>query len=38
VPLTDAEVAYLTSQRRGRLATVDRHGAPQNSPVSFRWT
>ena len=25
MPLTDAEVAYLTSQRLGRLATVDKN-------------
>jgi pyridoxamine 5'-phosphate oxidase family protein len=34
---TDAELAYLSSQRLGRLATVDAHGAPQNNPVGFRW-
>jgi pyridoxamine 5'-phosphate oxidase family protein len=33
VTLTDAERAYLKSQPLGRLATVDAHGAPQNSPV-----
>ncbi|WAC57008.1 PPOX class F420-dependent oxidoreductase [Gordonia sp. SL306] len=27
---------YLASQRLGRLATVDKDGAPQNSPVGFR--
>jgi pyridoxamine 5'-phosphate oxidase family protein len=32
---TDTQIAYLTSQRLGRLATVDRGGAPQNNPVSF---
>jgi EmrB/QacA subfamily drug resistance transporter/PPOX class F420-dependent enzyme/OxyR family protein len=37
MPLTDAEMTYLNSQRLGRLATVDPHGAPQNNPVSFRW-
>ncbi|MFW0787709.1 PPOX class F420-dependent oxidoreductase [Gordonia sp. CPCC 206044] len=35
--LDDADVLdYLAGQRLGRLATVDRHGAPQNSPVGFR--
>jgi pyridoxamine 5'-phosphate oxidase family protein len=29
------ELAYLASQRLGRLATVDRHGTPQNNPVGF---
>ncbi len=33
--LTPAERAYLTSQRLGRLATVDAHGRPQNNPVGF---
>ncbi len=33
VALTDVERAYLQSQPLGRLATVDAHGAPQNSPV-----
>ena len=33
-----AEVlAYLGSQRLGRLATVDAHDAPQNNPVGFRY-
>ncbi|WP_329454952.1 PPOX class F420-dependent oxidoreductase [Streptomyces sp. NBC_01497] len=30
-----AERAYLTTQRLGRLATVDRHGQPQANPVGF---
>jgi pyridoxamine 5'-phosphate oxidase family protein len=30
-------IAYLRSQRLGRLATVDRDGAPQNNPVGFRY-
>jgi pyridoxamine 5'-phosphate oxidase family protein len=30
-------VAYLATQRLGRLATVDRNGAPQNNPVGFRY-
>ena len=33
--LTEAELSYLAGQRLGRLATVDAHGAPQNSPVGF---
>jgi pyridoxamine 5'-phosphate oxidase family protein len=36
MPFTDAQLAYLATQRLGRLATVDSHGAPQNNPVSFR--
>ena len=32
------ELAYLASQRLGRLATVDRHGTPQNNPVGFAVT
>jgi pyridoxamine 5'-phosphate oxidase family protein len=34
---TDLEVAYLNDQRLGRLATVQRSGQPQASPVSFTW-
>jgi pyridoxamine 5'-phosphate oxidase family protein len=34
-PFTETELAYLRSQRLGRLATVDEHGAPQNNPVGF---
>jgi pyridoxamine 5'-phosphate oxidase family protein len=30
-------VAYLATQRLGRLATVDPGGAPQNNPVGFRY-
>lgn len=30
-------IAYLESQRLGRLATVDPAGAPQNNPVGFRY-
>lgn len=37
VRLTGAEARYLSSQRLGRLATVDREGAPQNNPVSFHY-
>jgi pyridoxamine 5'-phosphate oxidase family protein len=33
VTLTQAEREYLKSQPLARLATVDRDGAPQNSPV-----
>ena len=33
---SEREVAYLASQRLGRLATIDRSGTPQNSPVGFR--
>jgi pyridoxamine 5'-phosphate oxidase family protein len=35
--LTEAERAYLDSQRLGRLATVDIGGAPQNNPVGFHY-
>lgn len=28
-------IAYLGTQRLGRLATVDSRGAPQNNPVGF---
>ena len=34
---TDAEIAYLQSQRLGRLATVDAKGDPHVVPVSFRY-
>jgi pyridoxamine 5'-phosphate oxidase family protein len=37
MPFSEAELAYLATQRLGRLATVDSHGAPQNNPVSFRF-
>jgi pyridoxamine 5'-phosphate oxidase family protein len=30
-----AELAYLASQRLGRLATIDASGAPQNNPVGY---
>jgi pyridoxamine 5'-phosphate oxidase family protein len=36
-PLSADVLAYLASQRLGRLATVDPQGAPQNSPVGFRY-
>ncbi|MER5882927.1 PPOX class F420-dependent oxidoreductase [Streptomyces sp. NPDC001941] len=32
---SDAERAYLASQRLGRLATVDPKGQPQANPVGF---
>ncbi len=35
--LSPEVVAYLATQRLGRLATVDRDGAPQNNPVGFRY-
>lgn len=34
--LSSEELAYLATQRLGRLATVDSNGAPQNNPVGFR--
>ncbi len=34
---TAEQIAYLASQTLGRLATVDRHGAPQNNPVTFHY-
>jgi pyridoxamine 5'-phosphate oxidase family protein len=34
---TDEEIAYLQSQRLGRLATVDAKGDPHVVPVSFRY-
>jgi pyridoxamine 5'-phosphate oxidase family protein len=37
MPFSDTELAYLSTQRLGRLATVDPSGAPQNNPVSFRY-
>jgi pyridoxamine 5'-phosphate oxidase family protein len=33
--LIPEEMDYLDSQPLGRLATVDRHRAPQNNPVGF---
>lgn len=33
--LNDAEVAYLASHSRGRLATVAPDGTPQNKPVGY---
>ncbi len=34
---TDAEIAYLASQRLGRLATVGPDGMPHVVPVAFRY-
>ncbi len=34
---TKDEIAYLSEQPLGRLATVGPHGQPQNNPVSFRY-
>lgn len=34
---TGSEVAYLASQRLGRLATVGRDGQPHVVPTSFRY-
>jgi pyridoxamine 5'-phosphate oxidase family protein len=34
---TPAELAYLTSQRLGRIATVNATGQPHVVPVSFRY-
>lgn len=36
-PFSTDVIAYLASQRLGRLATVDARGAPQNNPVGFRY-
>lgn len=33
--LTENELAYLRTQRLGRLATVDLQGRPQANPVGF---
>ena len=33
--LSESELAYLRSQRLGRLATVDAQGRPQANPVGF---
>ncbi|MFI0899580.1 PPOX class F420-dependent oxidoreductase [Streptomyces sp. NPDC020983] len=33
--LDDSELAYLRSQRLGRLATVDAKGRPQANPVGY---
>ena len=34
---SDKEIAYLGSQRLGRLATVGRDGAPHTVPVGYRY-
>ncbi len=34
---TEQELAYIRSQRLGRLATVSPDGYPQNAPVGFRY-
>jgi pyridoxamine 5'-phosphate oxidase family protein len=34
---TTAELEFIGGQRLGRLATVDRGGAPQNNPVGVRY-
>lgn len=34
---TAAELAYMATQRLGRLATVRPDGAPQNNPVAYQW-
>jgi pyridoxamine 5'-phosphate oxidase family protein len=37
MPFTESELAYLASQRLGRLATVQPNGTLQVSPVGFRY-
>lgn len=34
---SEAEIAYLASQTLGRLATMQRNGTLQNSPVGFTY-
>jgi pyridoxamine 5'-phosphate oxidase family protein len=34
---TENEIAYLTEQRLGRLATAQPNGTLQNSPVAYGW-
>jgi pyridoxamine 5'-phosphate oxidase family protein len=36
MPFTESEIAYLSSQMLGRLATLRPDGTLQNSPVGFR--
>jgi pyridoxamine 5'-phosphate oxidase family protein len=36
VAFTESQLAYLATQRLGRLATIRPDGSPQNSPVGFR--
>ncbi|KZM71404.1 PPOX class F420-dependent oxidoreductase [Nocardia terpenica] len=35
--LSPAHIAYLGTQRLGRLATIRPDGTPQNNPVGFRY-
>ncbi|MEV4758004.1 PPOX class F420-dependent oxidoreductase [Micromonospora sp. NPDC049559] len=35
--ISELELAYLASQRLGRLATLAPDGFPQNNPVGFRY-
>jgi pyridoxamine 5'-phosphate oxidase family protein len=37
MPLTPAEIEYLSSQPLGRLATSQPDGSPQVKPVGFRY-
>lgn len=37
MPFEDFELAYLKTQRLGRLATQQRNGTLQNSPVGFAY-
>src|ERR1700759_939597 len=37
MPFEDFEIAYLNSQRLGRLATQQRNGTLQASPVGFTY-
>jgi pyridoxamine 5'-phosphate oxidase family protein len=37
MPFEDFEIAYLNTQRLGRLATQQRNGTLQNSPVGFTY-
>jgi pyridoxamine 5'-phosphate oxidase family protein len=37
VKFTEAEIAYMASQTLGRLATAQRNGTLQNSPVGFTY-
>lgn len=34
---TEAEIAFILTQRLGRLATVTPEGKPQNAPVTFHY-
>lgn len=36
VAFSENQLAYLATQRLGRLATIRPDGSPQNSPVGFR--